>query len=113
MGGRGSASGISKNHYGSQYRTLHEYENIKFVTNVSKNYEPLMESKTAGRVYVQIGGNDIVRIVFIGAETKETKLLSRIKNRKNGTFTTDISTRNILKMIMSHYRVTTSKILKM
>ena len=51
FGGRGAGSGISASGkiYGSQYKTLLEYENIKFVTNVEKNYESLMETMTKGR----------------------------------------------------------------
>ena len=36
MGGRGAASGIGKNPYGSQYHTLYKYENIRFVSNSVK-----------------------------------------------------------------------------
>ena len=41
FGGRGAGSGISASGkiYGSQYKTLLEYENIKFVTNVEKKSE--------------------------------------------------------------------------
>ena len=41
FGGRGASSGISEkgNAYGTQYKILLEYENIKFVTNAGKNYE--------------------------------------------------------------------------
>ena len=45
FGGRGASSGISEkgNAYGTQYKILLEYENIKFVTNAGKNYEALMD----------------------------------------------------------------------
>lgn len=84
MGGRGSSSGMSvkNNPYKSQYRTLHEYGNIKFVSNIGKNYEPLMETKTAGRVYVQVGGKDIVRIVFMGENNKRNKVIEQDKRTK-------------------------------
>lgn len=38
FGGRGASSGISEkgNAYGTQYKILLEYENIKFVTNAGK-----------------------------------------------------------------------------
>ena len=70
MGGRGASSGLGKNPYGSQYNTVLEHENIKFVTNAVKNYEPLMETMTPGRTYVQVGGEEIVRIVFMGEKSK-------------------------------------------
>ena len=84
MGGRGASSGLSENgnKYGSQYRTLLEHENIKFVTNTGKNYEPLMETMTNGRAYVQVGGEDIVRIVFMGEDNKRNKVIEKDKKNK-------------------------------
>lgn len=43
FGGRGASSGISEkgNAYGTQYKILLEYENIKFVTNAGKKSERL------------------------------------------------------------------------
>lgn len=81
FGGRGASSGISEkgNKYGSQYKTLLEHENIKFVTNVVKNYEPLMETMTKGRMYVQVGGEDIVRIVQMGEKNKRNKVIEKDK----------------------------------
>ena len=65
FGGRGASSGISEkgNAYGTQYKILLEYENIKFITNAGKNYEALMETMANGRTYVRIGGEEILRIV--------------------------------------------------
>lgn len=72
FGGRGASSGISEkgNAYGTQYKILLEYENIKFVTNAGKNYEALMETMTNGRTYVQIGGEEILRIVQMDEREK-------------------------------------------
>lgn len=84
MGGRGASSGISDkgNPYGSQYKTLLEYENIKFVTNIGKNYEPLMETMTNGRTYVQVGGEDILRIVQVGQDNRRNKVIEFDKKKK-------------------------------
>lgn len=81
MGGRGASSGISRKDkpYGSQYKTLLEHENIKFVTNIGKNYEPLMETMTKGRMYAQVGGEDIVRIVQMGENNKRNKVIEKDK----------------------------------
>ena len=48
MGGRGASSGLSDKgkKYGSQYKTLLEHENIKFVTANSRASESLFETKT-------------------------------------------------------------------
>lgn len=83
FGGRGASSGFSDKgkKYGSQYKTLLEHENIKFVTNVGKNYEPLMETMTQGRIYVQVGGEDILRIVQNGENNQRNKVIEY--DRKN------------------------------
>lgn len=84
MGGRGASSGLSErgNPYGSQYHTVLEHENIKFVTNSIKNYEPLLETMTNGRTYVQVGGEDIIRIVFMGDKNKRYKVIEKDKRTK-------------------------------
>lgn len=81
MGGRGASSGISSKgkKYGTEYTTLFESGNIKFVTNVAKNHEPLMETMTEGRVYVQVGGEDIVRIVLFGENNGRNKVIEKDK----------------------------------
>lgn len=86
MGGRGASSGFStdkngnpKNKYGSQYHTLLEHENIKFVTKNTRNSETLMETMTPGRVYVEVGGNDLLRIVFFDENNKRNHVIERDK----------------------------------
>ena len=82
MGGRGANSGLGKNPYGSQYHTVLEHGNIKFVTNTVKNYEQLMETMTSGRTYVQVGGEEIVRIVFMDEKNKRNKVIEKDKRTK-------------------------------
>ena len=86
MGGRGASSGMSEkgNPYGSQYHTLLEHENIKFVANRIKNYEPLLETMSKGRTYVQVGGEDIVRVEFMDKDNKRYKVIE--KDKKNKTW---------------------------
>lgn len=75
MGGRGSSSGMSDNEkpYGSQYHTILKSGNIKFVEANDRNSESLFETRTKGRVYVTVGGNDILRITYYDSENKRTK----------------------------------------
>lgn len=75
MGGRGASSGLSDKgkKYGSQYKTLLEHENIKFVTANSRASESLFETKTEGRVYVTVGGNDLLRITYYDEKNKRNK----------------------------------------
>lgn len=56
MGGRGSSSGISVSGkvYGSEYKSLVTYGNIKFVVPTEKNTTAPMETMTKNRVYVTL-----------------------------------------------------------
>ena len=56
MGGRGASSGISAKgkSYGSEYITLYQSGNIKFIRPTSGSTTPPMETMTKGRVYVTI-----------------------------------------------------------
>lgn len=59
MGGRGSSSGmsVSGKPYGSEYHTVYQSGNIKFVAvNDGSNTAP-METMTNGRVYVTVDKN--------------------------------------------------------
>lgn len=81
MGGRGASSGISKagNKYGTQYHTVLQDGNIKFVNKVKRQSETLMETMTEGRVYVEVGGNDLLRIVFFDENNKRNHVIERDK----------------------------------
>ena len=75
MGGRGASSGISKygNKYGTQYRTVLEEGNIKFVTKVNRQSETLMETMTRGRVYVTVGGEELLKVIYFDNDNKRVK----------------------------------------
>lgn len=77
MGGRGASSGISAkgNVYGSQYKTVLTEGNIKFVENKIKNHEQLMETMTKGRVYVSVGGDDLLHITYFDIQNKRSKTI--------------------------------------
>ena len=81
MGGRGASSGFSKKgrKYGSQYHTLLQDENIKFVAKNSRDSEPLMETMTAGRIYVETGGKDLLRVIFFDENNMRNRVLERDK----------------------------------
>ena len=82
MGGRGSSSGFSvddfgnpKNKYGSQYHTIFKSGNIKFVTKNRRNSETLMETMTKGRVYVTVGGDELLQVIYFDTKNKRTKTI--------------------------------------
>lgn len=86
MGGRGASSGysIDKNgnpraKYGTQYHALFESDNIKFVAKNARQSETLMETMTPGRIYVETGGKDLLRIVMFDAENKRNRVIERDK----------------------------------
>lgn len=69
MGGRGASSGTSKkgNPYGSQYKTLLQVDNIKFVVAKTKTQaETLLETMTSGRTYVLVNhkNNNLKSVIF-------------------------------------------------
>ncbi len=85
MGGRGASSGISvkSKKYGTQYRTVLEVDNIKFVSKIDRNSETLMETMTKGRVYVQVGGEELKSIIYFDENNKRRKAINLDHSHKN------------------------------
>ena len=77
MGGRGSSSGMSEkgNPYGSQYHALFESGNIKFVEKNDRHSESLLETMTKGRVYVLVGGDDTLQVVYFDTKNERRKTI--------------------------------------
>ena len=65
MGGRGAASGMSDKGkaYGSEYSTVYQSGNIKFVKSNGKSTSTPLETMTKGRVYVTINNQDKIKSV--------------------------------------------------
>lgn len=59
MGANGASSGIARNGkpYGTEYTTVYQSGNIKFLRYNGKSATAPMETMTQGRVYVTLGGN--------------------------------------------------------
>lgn len=85
MGGRGASSGISDkgNKYGSQYHTILQDGNIKFVSKNERTSESLMETMTQGRVYVTVGGKDLLSIMYFDSVKKRVKSIDLDHEHKN------------------------------
>lgn len=79
MGGRGAASGTSdkEKKYGTEFSSLHEVSNIKFVRfNESKSAKSPQETITMGRIYVTINKNDTpVSITYFDNSGKRNKTI--------------------------------------
>lgn len=78
MGGRGSSSGISVagKAYGSQYHTLFQSGNIKFVKKNERTSETLMETRTSGRVYVTVGGDELQSVTYFDQKNQRVKTIN-------------------------------------
>ena len=66
MGGRGSSSGVSNKgkKYGTEYKSLLKYGNIKFVQyKDSTAATPPMETMTKGRVYVTVTNENRLKAI--------------------------------------------------
>lgn len=76
MGGRGAASGISSKgkKYGTEYETLYQSGNIKFVRYRDGSTTAPMETMTRNRVYATVDYKDEVKhISFYDSENKRYK----------------------------------------
>ena len=87
MGGRGSASGksVKGKAYGTEYTTLYESGNIKFVRYNDGSATAPMETMTPGRVYATVDKfNDIKYITFHDAEGERVKQIDVKGKKHNG-----------------------------
>lgn len=77
MGSRGASSGISDkgNDYGTQYEEIHEEGNIKFIKKRTRQSEDLLETMTRGRIYVTVGGKQLLAITYFDDNNKRSKVL--------------------------------------
>lgn len=90
MGGRGASSGISDKGkvYGTEYTTLHQAGNIKFVKyNDSKSAKTPLETMTKNRVYVTVNDkNELKAITYyddVGKRMKQVDITGA-KHKING-----------------------------
>lgn len=78
MGGRGASSGISDSGkvYGTEYITLHQSGNIKFVKRNEGSTTAPLETMTKGRVYVTLNDNNVpMYISYYDNDNKRMKTI--------------------------------------
>lgn len=82
MGGRGAASG--KKPYGSEYRELLQYGNVKYVEYIDSNAStPPLITKQPNRIYATINKNgDINTISIYGDDGRRTATINLLHNHK-------------------------------
>lgn len=76
MGGRGSSRGMSDKgkKYGTEYETLYQSGNIKYVKYNGKATTAPMETMTNGRIYATVDGNNVVKhITYYNKQEKRVK----------------------------------------
>lgn len=87
MGGRGASSGISAKGkvYGTEYKTLYQKGNIKFIRyNNSTSTTAPMETMTKNRVYATINAqNEVKFITYFDKENKRNKQIDLDKPHDN------------------------------
>lgn len=86
FGGRGASSGISvKGHiYGTDYKTVFQSGNIKFVKKTSNDSESIMETMTNGRVYVYVNAKrEPTTITYFDKNKKRSKQID-LQHRHDG-----------------------------
>lgn len=89
MGGRGASSGMSVKGkpYGSEFRTLLEVGQVKFVKqNASGNAKDPLETMTKGRIYATINNNDEINAIsYYGDDGKRTKTINLLHSHEQFT----------------------------
>lgn len=78
MGGRGSSSGMSESGkpYGSEYRTILQLGNVKFVQRIGDSASAPLETMTKGRVYATVNAADEVKYIsYYDTNNKRTKTI--------------------------------------
>lgn len=81
FGGRGASSGVShdknkipKYRYGTEYSTIHQTGNIKFIKKNAEDVE-LFETRTKGRVYAEISKGEVKSIHYFDNNLKKSKTI--------------------------------------
>jgi hypothetical protein len=85
MGGRGASSGMSEKgkHYGSEFRSVLQDGNIKFVKPKSGSATAPLETMTRGRVYVTVNAADELKFIsYYDNQNKRTKTIDLTKPHK-------------------------------
>lgn len=85
MGGRGASSGMSVKGktYGSEFRSVLQDGNIKFVKASNGSATAPLETMTRGRVYVTVNADDELKFIsYYDNQNKRTKTIDLTKPHK-------------------------------
>lgn len=91
MGGRGASSGMSDKGcaYGTEYSTLYQSGNIKFVRKIAGSANAPMETMTKGRIYVTVNSKNAIKSVtyYDKANKRYKEINVKHKHLVNGVYT--------------------------
>ena len=81
MGSRGAVSGTGKHTYGSEYKTVLQDGNIKFVKyKLAENAKAPLETQTKGRIYVTVNNEDNpAYISYYDLQGKRTRTIDLLR----------------------------------
>lgn len=84
MGGRGASSGTSQKGrtYGSEYKSILQVGNIKFIEATNMKLEQPLETMTRGRVYVLVSDKKISSVIYYGNNLKRVKQIDLLHKHK-------------------------------
>lgn len=89
MGGRGASSGVSVKGkpYGSEFRTILQADNVKFVKqNAAMNAKDPLETMTKGRIYATINDEDKINAIsYYGDDGKRIETINLLHSHENFT----------------------------
>ena len=92
MGGRGSSSGMSDKPYGTEYETLYQSGNIKFVRYKNGAATTPAETMTNGRVYVTVNARDKIKsITYYNKHNKQRKYDRQCRAGSDGEHIVNVS----------------------
>jgi hypothetical protein len=85
MGGRGSSSGVGDKSYGTEFHTVYQSRNIKFVKYNDGSAKAPMETMTNGRIYVTVNDKDALKsISYYDKDGKRYKQIDLTSPHKIG-----------------------------
>lgn len=89
MGGRGASSGVSVKGkpYGSEFRTLLQADNFKFVKqNAAMNAKDPLETMIKGRIYATVNDEDKINAIsYYGDDGKRVKTINLLHSHEQFT----------------------------
>ena len=105
VGGIVAVSSVGTQNNKEANRTLLKSSNIKFVEKRNRSSETLMETMTAGRIYVTVGGGkDLQQIIYFDRDNKRVKAIDLDHSHKglrehtqHGYFHSEVDVRNGVK----------------